>query len=103
MFQFFGAPDSQPVLPLPELLNVMERAVANLEDERQRMEQECDQVLENIRGIIDEMSDLRYGKLANSGTEKQVVTQLQNLTEACERKLQNNSGDHGDEGDTMMK
>lgn len=65
----------------------MERAVQDLEDEKQRMESECDEVLERMRGIVGEMSDLRYGKLANPGTEKQVVRQLQNLVETCERKL----------------
>lgn len=74
-------------MPLKELLEAMERALEDLEDERMRMEEECDAVLEKVKTVVGEMSDLRYGKLANPGTEKQAMAQLKYLTEVCERKL----------------
>jgi len=71
--ELFGAAPEEKILPLKELLEQMERAVDGLEREQVTIGDECDMLLEELRAVVGDLSDLRYGKLASSATEEQVT------------------------------
>jgi len=85
--ELFGGSAVQPKLPLKDLLQAMSSAADELDQEYQTLDKECDAMLDTIRTIVGDLSDLRYGKLASSGTDEQVINQLENLTEVCNRAL----------------
>jgi centromere-localized protein 2 len=47
------------------------------------MEEESEKVLEEIQELVGGMSDLRYGRLANSGLREEVLEGLGRLESAC--------------------
>jgi centromere-localized protein 2 len=61
----------------------MERAVEDVEDEVRRLEEEADALLEQIRGTVGGLSDLRYGRLANGQLREQVLEGLSRLDSSC--------------------
>jgi centromere-localized protein 2 len=61
----------------------MERAVEDVEDEVRRLEEEADALLEQIRGTVGGLSDLRYGRLANGQLREQVLEGLTRLDSSC--------------------
>jgi centromere-localized protein 2 len=61
----------------------MERAVEDVEDEVRRLEEEADALLEQIRGTVGGLSDLRYGRLANWQLREQVLEGLTRLDSSC--------------------
>lgn len=68
-----------------------------------RMEEECAEVLEKVKTVVGDMSDLRYGKLANPDTKGSVVEKLENLVEVCGRKLKAADSEGMDrDGDIVM-
>jgi centromere-localized protein 2 len=87
------------MLPKPDryhdaesLLAEMEAACEALEREGDLSQQEADTALSNMREIVGNLSDLRYGKFAkmagseaSDGLEKSVVQSLKALEQACTR------------------
>lgn len=67
---------------IPEL----EGAVGALEAEIKRLEEEEAALQESIQQTVGGLSDLRYGKMANSQLRDQVLEGLKSLQEACESK-----------------
>jgi len=72
------------MLPLKELLKQMERAADDLEREQVTIGDECDLILEELRTIVGDLSDLRYGKLPSSATEEHVIREINHLVSVCE-------------------
>lgn len=66
---------------IPEL----ESAAEDVEDEIRKLEQEAEAVLEEMKGIVGGLSDLRYGRLANGQLREQVLEGLERLESSCEK------------------
>jgi centromere-localized protein 2 len=64
----------------------MEGAINELEAEMQLLEEEEAALLASVRQTVGGMSDLRYGRLANSQLPEQVLDGLGNLQEICKTK-----------------
>jgi len=75
------------MLPLKELLRQMSLAAEDLEFEEATLDSECDRILGQIRTIVGDLSDLRYGKLAASSTAGQVTREINRLVEVCEHAM----------------
>lgn len=71
---------------LASILPDMEGAVSELEAELQLLEEEEAALLASVRQTVGGMSDLRYGRLANSQLPGQVLDGLANLQEVCKTK-----------------
>ena len=69
-------------LILPEL----ESAVEDVEDEIRRLEEEAEAVMEEMKGTVGGLSDLRYGRLANGQLREQVLEGLSRLENSCEKR-----------------
>jgi centromere-localized protein 2 len=63
----------------------LENAVEEVEDEVRRLEEEAKALLEEMRGTVGGLSDLRYGRLANGQLREQVLEGLERLEAACEK------------------
>jgi centromere-localized protein 2 len=61
----------------------MEAAVEEVEDEVRLLEEEVEILREEMRGTVDALSDLRYGRLANGQLREQVLEGLGRLESAC--------------------
>ncbi|KAF8252180.1 hypothetical protein K440DRAFT_658019 [Wilcoxina mikolae CBS 423.85] len=85
--ELYGAAPEQPMLPLKDLLREMTKAAEDLESEEATLDNECDRILGQIRTIVGDLSDLRYGKLAASNTAEQVTREINHLVEICERTI----------------
>ncbi|KAL1969525.1 hypothetical protein VTN77DRAFT_8963 [Rasamsonia byssochlamydoides] len=91
--QLFGQASNKPAdafHTFPNLLSEMERACATLEREISAAEKDAATTLEELRKIVGEMSDLRYGKLNKPGmTAEEFVSEtirgLRSLEDACDR------------------
>lgn len=57
-----------------------------MEAELQLLEEEEESLLDSVRQTVGAMSDLRYGRLANSQLPEQVLDGLGNLEEICRSK-----------------
>jgi centromere-localized protein 2 len=64
----------------------MEGAVSELEAELQLLEEEEASLMASVRQTVGAMSDLRYGRLANSQLPEQVLDGLANLEAICRAK-----------------
>jgi centromere-localized protein 2 len=64
----------------------MEGAVGELEAELQLLEEEEASLMASVRQTVGAMSDLRYGRLANSQLPEQVLDGLANLEAICRAK-----------------
>lgn len=67
---------------LPEL----ESAVEDVQDEIARLDQEADTLLEELKGTVGGLSDLRYGRMANGQLREQVLEGLARLEGACDKR-----------------
>ncbi|KAK3304623.1 Cnl2/NKP2 family protein-domain-containing protein [Chaetomium strumarium] len=81
----WSAPQN-PRHSLASILPDMEGAIGALEAELQLLEEEEAALLASVRGTVGGMSDLRYGRLANSRLPEQVLDGLVNLQEICRGK-----------------
>lgn len=54
-----------------------------VEAEVRRLEEEAEALREEMRGTVDALSDLRYGRLANGQLREQVLEGLDRLESAC--------------------
>lgn len=61
----------------------METAVEDVEDELRRIEEEAEVLLDQMRGTVGGLSDLRYGRLANGQLRAQVLEGLGRLESSC--------------------
>ncbi|KAI1780863.1 Cnl2/NKP2 family protein-domain-containing protein [Hypoxylon cercidicola] len=68
------------------ILPDMDDAIVDMEREIQIMEQEEAELLESIKGAVGNMSDLRYGRFANSKLKDEVLDGLQGIQDVCKRK-----------------
>lgn len=64
----------------------MQSASIDMEQEVQRLEHEEAVLLESVRQTVGSMSDLRYGRLANSKLKNEVVDGLKEFQQVCKRK-----------------
>jgi centromere-localized protein 2 len=64
----------------------MEGAVEDVEDEIRRLEEEAETLLEEMKGTVGGLSDLRYGRLANGQLREQVLEGLSRLESSCEKR-----------------
>ncbi|KAK4039147.1 Cnl2/NKP2 family protein-domain-containing protein [Parachaetomium inaequale] len=76
----------KPKYSLASILPDMEGAIGALEAELQLLEEEEASLLASVRQTVGAMSDLRYGRLANSQLPEQVLDGLGNLEEICRTK-----------------
>lgn len=86
--QLFG-PASHAVDPrrsLSSILPELESAVQDLKAEVQRLEAEESHLFQNAKQTVGNLSDLRYGRLANGKLRDQIMEGLQNVQETSERK-----------------
>ena len=67
---------------MPEL----ERAAEEIEDDLRRLDDEAEVLLEEMRGTIGGLSDLRYGRLANGQLREQVLEGLARLESSCDKR-----------------
>jgi centromere-localized protein 2 len=63
----------------------LESAAEEVEDEVRRLEEEAETLLEEMKGTVGGLSDLRYGRLANGQLREQVLEGLERLEAACEK------------------
>ncbi|RFU28015.1 hypothetical protein B7463_g8339, partial [Scytalidium lignicola] len=78
-------PTSKPVT-LISILPEFEKAIADMENEIQKLDDEAEELLEETKGIIGDLSDLRYGRLSNAQLRGQVLEGLNRLEAASEKK-----------------
>lgn len=64
----------------------MDNAISDLEQELMELEQEEEALLESVKQTVGDMSDLRYGRLANNKLRDEVMDGLQGIQEVCKRK-----------------
>lgn len=67
---------------MPELA----QAEVDLEAEIAELEEEADRLLADINGVVDGLSDLRYGKFADAGIATDVLEGLKSVKAVCEGK-----------------
>lgn len=71
---------------LRSVVQEMEKAMEDLEEEERRDEEEIRSLEEEMRGVVGGLSDLRYGRLQNGELREQVLEGLARLESSCERK-----------------
>lgn len=64
----------------------MDNAISDLEQELLELGQEEEALLESVKQTVGNMSDLRYGRLANNKLRDEVMDGLQGIQKACKRK-----------------
>jgi len=72
-----------PKRDLQSVLPELESTVANLESEIKRLDEEEAELRQSLKQTVGSMSDLRYGRLANSKLPEQVLESLLDLQETC--------------------
>ncbi|KAK3315371.1 Cnl2/NKP2 family protein-domain-containing protein [Apodospora peruviana] len=81
----FGAASDQ-MHSIDSIIPDLESAIGQLESELQLMGEEEAALLASIQQTVGDMSDLRYGRLANGQLPEQVLEGLANLQETCKGK-----------------
>ncbi|TPX10005.1 uncharacterized protein E0L32_008852 [Thyridium curvatum] len=76
----------QPRHKLGTVLPELETAISDLEDEIQAFRSDEEKLLLAVRQTVGNLSDLRYGKLANSHLRDQVLEGLADVQATCKRK-----------------
>ncbi|RDW82231.1 hypothetical protein BP6252_03343 [Coleophoma cylindrospora] len=85
----FGQTSRLPLTKPHSLASVLPElggAAEDIEDEIRRMEEEADTMLEEMKHTIGNLSDLRYGRLANGQLRDQVLEGLERLETTCDKK-----------------
>lgn len=87
--QLFG-PTSNTIRPkshdLLSILPELEDAANDIEQEVKKLEEEEAALLESIKQTVGNMSDLRYGRLANPNLKTEVLDGLQSIQDICKQK-----------------
>ncbi|KAG9232185.1 Cnl2/NKP2 family protein-domain-containing protein [Amylocarpus encephaloides] len=68
---------------LTSILPELELAASQVEEEIRRLEDEAETLLGEIHATVGGLSDIRYGRLANSNLPEQVVDGLERLEASC--------------------
>ncbi|KAK6597623.1 cnl2 nkp2 family protein [Botrytis cinerea] len=68
---------------LHSILPPLETAIEDLEDEIARIDAESEELLKEMKNTVGELSDLRYGRLANPGIREQVLEGLERVEGAA--------------------
>ena len=86
--QLFGNTygNAGPKRDLQSVLPELESAITNLENEIKRLDEEEAVLRQSLNQTVGSMSDLRYGRLANSQLPEQVLESLSDLHETCKRR-----------------
>lgn len=86
MSQIFGSTSGidGPKRDLQSVLPELESTIADLEGEIKRLEEEEAELRQSVNQTVGSMSDLRYGRLANSQLPEQVLESLSDLHETCQ-------------------
>ncbi|TGO86451.1 hypothetical protein BPOR_0302g00040 [Botrytis porri] len=80
--QISNLPSSHPH-SLHSILPPLEAAVEDLEDEIARIDAETEELLNEMKNTVGGLSDLRFGRLANSGIRGQVLEGLERVEGAA--------------------
>ena len=80
--QISNLPSSHPH-SLHSILPPLETAIEDLEDEIARIDAESEELLKEMKNTVGELSDLRYGRLANPGIREQVLEGLERVEGAA--------------------
>jgi centromere-localized protein 2 len=85
MSQLFGSASGidGPKHDLQSVLPELESAITDLESEIKRLEEEEAGLQQSLNQTVGSLSDLRYGRLANSQLPDQVLESLSDLHETC--------------------
>jgi centromere-localized protein 2 len=75
-----------PKRDLQSVLPELESTITDLESEIKRLEEEESELRRSLNRTVGSMSDLRYGRLANSRLPEQVLESLSDLQETCKRR-----------------
>ncbi|OIW27488.1 hypothetical protein CONLIGDRAFT_434350 [Coniochaeta ligniaria NRRL 30616] len=88
MSQLFGNASGidGPKRDLQSVLPELEGTITDLESEIRRLEEEAAEMQQSLNRTVGSMSDLRYGRLANSQLPEQVLESLSDLHETCKRR-----------------
>ncbi|KAI0161431.1 Cnl2/NKP2 family protein-domain-containing protein [Xylariaceae sp. FL1272] len=70
---------------LMSIMPELDSAVNDLENEIQTLQEEEFALLDSIRQIAGDMSDLRYGRLSNSNVARETLDGLRGIQETCKR------------------
>ncbi|KAF7524683.1 hypothetical protein G7054_g11346 [Neopestalotiopsis clavispora] len=85
----FG-PTSNTIRPkkhsLQSILPEMDSAAGDLEQEIRKLEEEEAALLESVQKTVGDMSDLRYGRLANAKLKNEIINGLEDFQEICKQK-----------------
>lgn len=76
-----------PKRDLQSVLPELESTVTDLESEIKRLEEEEAELRQTLNQTVGSMSDLRYGRLANSQLPEQVLESLSDLHATCKRGI----------------
>jgi centromere-localized protein 2 len=68
------------------ILPEMSSAADDIEEEIRRLDEEAETLLEEMRGTVGGLSDLRYGRLANGELREQVLEGLERLESSCDKR-----------------
>lgn len=60
--------------------------MGDIEEEIQRLDEEAETLLEEMRSTVGGLSDLRYGRLANGQLREEVLEGLSRLENSCEKR-----------------
>jgi centromere-localized protein 2 len=71
---------------LNSIISEMDSAVADIEAEINELEREGAALVESVKQTVGAMSDLRYGRFANSQLHDGVLEGLKDFQEACDSK-----------------
>ncbi|CAJ2511339.1 Uu.00g069640.m01.CDS01 [Anthostomella pinea] len=85
----FGSTSSTNQPKKHSLLSItpdMDEAATDMEREVQQLEEEEAALLDTVKQTAGNMSDLRYGRLANSKLRAEVLDGLQGIQEVCKQK-----------------
>lgn len=85
--QLFGVEAKRaPKHTINSVIPDLEMAVGELEGELQRLEAEEAALMASAQQTVGGMSDLRYGRLANSQLPEQVLDGLADLEQTCKSR-----------------
>ncbi|APA16323.1 hypothetical protein SS1G_14342 [Sclerotinia sclerotiorum 1980 UF-70] len=68
---------------LHSIIPALSSAVEDLEDEIARLDTEAEELVAEMQNTVGGLSDLRYGRLANTGLRAQVLEGLERVEEAA--------------------
>ena len=71
---------------MSSIIPEMDSAVADMEAEIKKLEEEEAALLSSVEQAVGSMSDLRYGRFANSQLLDGVMEGLKEFQETCERR-----------------